>query len=80
MLLSPSEYTIYMFKGVRATARAIGRTPSAVSRWQKYKDRYGCVGGVPRSVQPLILAAAKKAGLDITAEDLISGRKVTKRK
>lgn len=78
--LSPAEYVIFCFQGVRATARAIGRTPSAVSKWQKYKDKDGRVGGVPRALQSDILAAAKKQGLDITADDLIYGRKVKTRK
>lgn len=77
--LSPAEYVIFCFNGVRATARAIGRTPSAVSKWQKYKDKDGRVGGVPRGVQSEILAAAKRLDVDITADDLVYGRKVKRK-
>ena len=77
--LSPAEYVIHVFKGVRATARAIGRTPSAVSKWPKPKnvDRQGCDGRVPQKVQARILDEAEKRGLDITLNDLFYGREVS---
>lgn len=70
--LSPAEYVIYIFGGVRATARAVGRTPPVVSKWAKEKGK----GRVPVQVQPEILRVARERNLDITAEDLILGRVV----
>lgn len=79
MHLSPARFVISMFGGVRATARAVGRTPSAVSKWKKRpgnpEDR-GCSGYIPRKLQPVILEEARKRGLDIQAQDLIVGRVV----
>lgn len=80
MNASPAEYVISVFGGVRALGRAIGRSPGSVSRWQRAKSNRGTGGDIPRAAQKLILDQAKKEGLDITANDLIHGRKVTKRK
>lgn len=73
--LSPAEYVIRQFKGVRATARAIGRSPSSVSKWRCPKgEKRGCDGQVPGTVQRVILEKARELGLDITPSDLINGR------
>lgn len=69
MRLSPAEYTVYVFKGVRATAKAVHRDPAAVSRWRKK-------GNVPINVQRVILEIAKEKKLDITPSDLINGRTI----
>lgn len=74
--LSPAEYVIHVFRGVRATARAIGRSPSSISKWTSPRDTQGRGGSVPGSVQKTILAKAKELDLDITADDLIFGRDV----
>lgn len=80
MHLNPAQYVIYIFNGVRATARAVGRSPSSVSKWQKPRDNRGCGGGIPSAVQLVILEQAKKLNLDITPKDLLFGRNVPKRK
>lgn len=72
--MTPAEWVIAQFGGVRATARAIALTPSAVSKWQTYVNKNGEVGGVPRSSHVKILKLAVKLNLDVTAEDLIHGR------
>lgn len=72
--LTPAEYVIQTFGGVRATARAIGRDKSSVSVWRRAKTRKGTGGLIPHKAQPLILQAAKERGLDITPTDLIVGR------
>jgi len=77
MRLSPAEYVISQFKGVRKTARAIGRSPGSVSKWQK-ADRDGIIGGIPSGAQHAILDAAKKLKLNITADHLINGYKPKK--
>lgn len=71
MKLKPAEYVIKEFGGVRATARVIGYTPEAISKW-RYQGR----GRVPSGVQELILDKAVEMGRDITARDLIKGREV----
>lgn len=80
MQLTPAEYVIRTFGGVRATGRAIGRDFSAVSRWQRRVDKTGQVGGIPRVLHTVILKKAEAMGLDITADDLIYGRKVKNKK
>lgn len=67
---SPVEYVIRKFGGVRKLARAIGRDAGTVSKWRRPDH------GIPRKAQLLILSAAERQGLDITANDLIKGRKV----
>lgn len=72
--LTPAEYVISVFGGVRATAKAIGRTPSCITKWKKPKKLKGCGGRVPSIAQGLILTLAVKRNLPITAEDLLCGR------
>lgn len=72
--LSPADWVIHVFKGVRKTARAIGRSPASVSKWAKSKDRRGSGGLIPANSQRRILEQARKYGLDITEHDLIWGR------
>lgn len=78
MHLSPAEYVIHQFGGVRKTARAIGRAPSSVSKWQNHKGPYTSPGDIPQSVHRKILTAAEKLKIDIKPEDLILGRSLKK--
>jgi len=77
--LTPAEYVIKKFGGVRKTAKAIGRDAGAVSKWRQPKDRRGTGGAIPGGAQLAILDAAERLGLDITATDLIKGRRVRTR-
>ena len=76
MHLRPADYVIYVFGGVRATSRAIGRSASSVSRWQTYKNRDGLGGTIPSAIQGIILERASELKLDISADDLIHGREI----
>lgn len=71
MFLRPAEYVIHCFKGVRAAAREINRSPAAVSKWVS-RDR----GRVPGLAMASILTSAKRLGLDIQPNDLIYGKKI----
>jgi hypothetical protein len=75
MYYNPAQYVIFIFGGVRAAARALGRHPGAICNWKKARDRGGCGGDVPGPAQKIILTAAKEKGLDITPNDLIFGRR-----
>ena len=66
---TPVELAIDMFGGVRKLARALGRDPAAVSRWQKS-------GVVPTSVQRRLLELAWERNINITAHDIVFGREV----
>lgn len=75
MFLNPVQYTIRVFGGVRATARAIGRSPSAVSLWQSRSS-----GLLPSSVQRAVLDKAKDLRIPLTPKDIIYGKVIkTKR-
>lgn len=76
MFLNPAQFVIYRFQGVCATARALRRDHSSVSRWPKPKAEKGCEGEIPRSLRREILDLAATRGLDITAHDLDFGREV----
>jgi len=71
--LPPSKLAILLFGGVRPLARAIDKAQSSVSKWQKSQD-----GGIPRKVHAVLLAVAKRKGIELTAEDLIYGRDISK--
>lgn len=49
---TPADYVIEQFGGVRATARALGMSPSAVSHWRKRN------GQVPPTAWKLVIATA----------------------
>lgn len=76
MQLSPAEYVISIFKGVRATARAIGRAPASVSNWRRSVKEGGTGGQIPSAAQRKILQLARIHKLDITPNDLAFGRDV----
>lgn len=76
MKLTPAQYVIHVFGGVRATARVVGRSPAAISKWHLSKKNQGRGGIVPTGVQSIILKAASKKGLDIKPEDLVIGREI----
>lgn len=75
--LTPAEYCIQVFGGVRALARAIGRTPSCVTRWKRSQAASSVrqPGDIPNNAQRMILKIAKVRKLDISAEDVIWGRR-----
>lgn len=75
-LLSPAEYVIYAFGGVRPAARAIGRDGGSVCAWKRSRAKKGTDGRVPSKAQALILSVAKEREIDITPEDLVIGRMV----
>lgn len=64
---TPVQLVIRQFGGVRRLAKAIGRDPAAVSRWQKN-------GTIPSSAQRRLLEIALELGIEITAHDIIFGR------
>lgn len=74
--LNPANYVIHVFGGVRPAARALGRDPSAVSRWSSRYFQGQQSGTIPTSAREIILNYAKQNGLPITSKDLDFGRKV----
>jgi len=76
MHLSPADYVVRIFGGVRKTAKAIGRSPASVSKWKKPVAAKGCGGDIPRLAQQAVMHVAKLTKLDITPNDLMYGRDV----
>lgn len=76
MYLSPAQYVIELFGGIRATSRAVGASPETVRKWREPKERRGCGGLIPSGWQVHILAYAGLHGLDITPADMIYGREL----
>lgn len=65
--IKPIALVLKLFGGTRATARAIGITPSAVSQWNKG-------GAIPFASAMKIIRIAKGR---LSANDLMFGRNVT---
>jgi hypothetical protein len=74
--LSPAEYVIRTFGGVRATARALGRSAAAISKWRKPREEKGTGGQIPRKAMWELLAKSRELGLDLNPNDLLLGREV----
>lgn len=68
---TPADKVIAAFGGVRATARAVGRNPSQVSRWRQARAVGGLGGRVPAGVMPLILEEIRAGKVVLAVEDLI---------
>lgn len=64
--LNPAAYVIKQFGGIRPTATALGRFPSAVHGWNKRRQ-------LPMAICKKILVIADKNRMSITAENLIFG-------
>jgi hypothetical protein len=76
MHLNPAQYVVHCFGGVRKAGIALGRTASAISKWNKSDKNFGCGGRIPSRMQEVILEVARIKKLDITAQDLVLGREV----
>jgi hypothetical protein len=70
MYLTPAQFVINRFNGIRPLARAVNRQPSTVHSW---KVR----GTIPTDMQAIILTIAIKKNLDIRPQDLVVGRKIS---
>lgn len=80
--LTPAEYVVFIIGGgerrgaIEDTAKALGRTRQSICEWYDPKLKRSGRGLIPSSMQHRILEVAQERGLDITAYDLIYGRKV----
>lgn len=79
-LLTPAEWVVRVFGGIRPAARALGKTPQAIGFWLRPKSRKGTDGRVPSKAQQGVLRVAKRLHLDVTEADLINGRVIRVRK
>jgi len=70
---TPAEVVIAKFGGVRELARALGKDPSTVHRWNTPAEKGGTGGRVPSKVQTRLLELARQRGVALSADDLITG-------
>ena len=80
MHVSPAQHVITQFKGVRAAARALGRTPGTISNWRRPVSKKGNGGEIPSGIMRKIMEVAHLKKLDITPHDLVFGRNIKKAK
>ena len=78
MNLTPADYVIHSFGGVRQTARMLNVAPSTVSRWSSRENKFGQQGTVPSKWHNIILRHAKRLKLDLTEVNLIKGKRIKK--
>lgn len=68
---TPAEKAIAAFGGAKALAEAIDRNVTRIHRWTYPASRGGTGGKIPGSALHDVLDAAKKLGLDLSADDLL---------
>lgn len=69
---TPVDKVIAAFGSITEVAKVVGRHPSSVCRWRYDIGEAGGTGKlIPSNLQGTLLRAARKRGLDLTAEDLI---------
>lgn len=66
----PAAGVVEQLGGVRATARIVGCTPGAVSRWMMGREKRGTEGRIPQKHWPLILKHARAKRLKVGLKDL----------
>ena len=74
---TPAGRAISAFGGVQALSNSTGIPAHRIYRWKQKGEKGGRGGRVPDEAQPTILAAARKLGLALSAEDLIDMRPPT---
>lgn len=66
--MTPAQYVIKLFGGVRPLARQMNLTHPAVIGWTKYRNGAGLI---PPHVQGRLLELARRRGLKLCADDFI---------
>lgn len=75
MHLSPVQCARRAFGSATKLARAAGLDRGNVYRWARPRIRGGCGGDLPNiDTVRIILIVARRAGVTITADELINGR------
>lgn len=74
--LNPAQYVLFIFGGLRRTARLLELNHSSILRWSRPKERNGTGGIIPSWHRHLILTLAQQWDLDITSHDLDFGREL----
>ena len=64
-MCEPAKTIIQICGGYAATALLAGRSEARVRRWEYPKARGGSDGLIPSDCQQVLLAAARRAGIDL---------------
>lgn len=82
--VTPIDYVIHAFSGVRPLARRVKRYPSTISRLRRRKDRDGNIGLIPDRLQRAILRVVQQGEVSlrvpITSEHLVNGGEIDVRR
>lgn len=70
--MQPAEVIVAKFGGVRATARAVNRSPGTIGYWLKPISRGGAGGRIPKTSHKDILKAAKRLHVRCYPKDLVT--------
>ena len=71
--MSPAEYVIQIFGGIRPLARVLGIAPSNIICWKKPNTICPDGGNIPARYHRALLAEAHNRNLALTPEQLIYG-------
>lgn len=71
--MTPADYVITKFGGIRPLARMLGIDHSSVQRWTRPLSKRGSGGLIPSRHHQRILTLAREQGVEIDAANLIVG-------
>lgn len=69
--MDPAQHIIGKFGGPSVVARIVGVHRTRVSSWQRSREAGGTGGRIPQDHIPALLEYARKAGLNLTADDFL---------
>lgn len=78
--VSPIDYVIHHFHGVRPLGRELNVNPSTITRLRKKRDKAGNLGLIPGTLQKKILARAADRKLPITSDNVVNGGEIEKQR
>lgn len=72
-MLEPARTVIEICGGFRAVADMTGRNETRVRRWAYPRERGGTGGLIPAEAQHLLMAEARRQGIDLRPEHFFVG-------
>lgn len=69
--MEPAHHIVYALGGPSEVSRITGAHRTRVSNWMRPKNAGGTGGIIPFKYAPVIIAAAKEKGVDLSAESFL---------